>query len=135
MKIKPKGEISIKITHFLRDPNEDLSKHKFKFEALALKKDEIQIDIKEMFRLHEANRDSRDKVYSLSRTVKLISGKNKLNNINNIINNNLFNNLNNQPNFNPRNNLNMLYVRIFYYFLTKQGTRFRFKQLNFKCKQ
>ncbi len=96
----------------MRDPNEDLSKHKFRFEALAIKKDETQTDVKEIFKSHDANKDSKDKVYSMSRTVKLLIGKNKNNNYNNA-NNALsgLNNLSNQQNFNSQNNFNLLYVR------------------------
>jgi hypothetical protein len=112
LKIRPKSDVQIKITYFLRDPNEDLSKHKFRFEALAIKKDETQTDVKEIFKSHDANKDSKDKVYSMSRTVKLLIGKNKNNNYNNA-NNALsgLNNLSNQQNFNSQNNFNLLYVR------------------------
>lgn len=102
--IRPKGEIQIKITYFFRDSNEDLTKHKFRFEGLAIKKDETQTDIKEIFRLHDLNKDLKDKIYSLSRTVKLIVGKNKLNDANN-------NNLSQLQNFNSQNNFNLFNVR------------------------
>jgi hypothetical protein len=105
-KIKPKGDVQIKITYFLRDPNEDLSKHKFKFEALVIKREEIQNDIKEIFSMHDANKESKDKKYSLSRTVKLIIGKSKIND-----NIKTLNNLSLQ-NFNSQNNFNFLCVRI-----------------------
>lgn len=110
LKIRAKSDAQIKITYFLRDPNEDLSKHKFRFEALAIKKDETQTDVKEIFKSHDANKDSKDKVYSMSKTVKLLIGRNKNNNnVNNPLNN--LNNLSNLQNFNSQNNFNLLFVR------------------------
>jgi len=105
-KLNPKGHISIKINFFLRDPNEDLSKHKFKFEALIIDQENSQKEIKEIYYNYDTNKDIKGKVFSLSRSVKLIIGKNKNNNsVSNPIKPNNF-----QANNNSQNNNNLLNV-------------------------
>jgi hypothetical protein len=106
VKINPGEQTIIKITYFLRDLYEDLSKHKFKFEAIELKENSEK-DLKEIFKHVDYDNKLKDKVFSISRTVKLIFGKNK-NAFNNSTN---FNNQNNNL-FNTfsQNNFNLLYV-------------------------
>lgn len=106
VKLNPKGQISIKINFFLRDPNEDLSKHKFKFEALIIDQENSQKEMKEIFYIYDMNKDLKGKIFSLSRSVKLIIGKNKnSNSLTNPIEQNNF-----HANNISQNNINLLNV-------------------------
>lgn len=67
----------------------------------------MQIDIKELFKIQDVNKQAKEKTFSLSRAVKLTLDKKKGNNNNNMILNNL-----GLQNFNSNNNFNLLCVRI-----------------------
>lgn len=102
-KISAKENLLIKINYFFKTFKEDLSKHKFKFEAFVLNSEIENLmknnDLKDLFRKVE-DRKEKAFIYSISRTVA-IETVNSPRNINN--SNNLRNDLNAGDNIGPSN--------------------------------
>ena len=108
-KISATENLSIKINYFFKTSKEDLTKHKFKFEAFVLNSDTENMfknnDLKDLFRKIEDKKDKALIIYSISRTVAIETINSPKNNINS---NNLQNELS-APNI-PKNinNINRL---------------------------
>lgn len=94
-KIPSKENLTVKINYFLKSLNEDLTKHKFKFECFVLEEGQNQnIELKELFKKIEDRPERHLLIYSISRNVILEKAEKQENELLKLQSNNFQNDLN-----------------------------------------